>query len=176
MRPGAPWRSLRSLLFVWFFRCTLMVVGFVQFVWFVRAHYGGTSGSSRCALSVARFVWTRMDRPGAPWVSLTGSSGSSRCAVGDIKFVRVFLFYPCSLAMEVAGFVLVSLVRPGTPWWSLDSVRLVWVLFCDRWVRFGSSGCAPVVAGFVQVRLVRSGCALGVAGFVQVRLVCPGAH
>ena len=121
IRPGTPWLSLG---------------------WFV------SSGSSVCAMAVARFVRLRLVRPGAPLVSLgsfgfvrfgrvclrcrwvgSGSSGLSTCALRFDWFVRV-----CRVCVGAPKrplfsimFVHVGLVRPGAPWVSsLGSFECVW--------------------------------------------------
>ena len=82
-------------------------------------------------------------RPECRGVS-SGSYVSFWCALGVVEFLRV------------------CLVCPGVPWWSLGSFGFVWFARvrpgCPSGL-FGPSECAFVMAGFVQVRLVRL-CAL----------------
>ena len=159
-RSGAPWWSLGSMHLL----CPVATLGSLVsfgFVWFVRVLHGcrwvllRTSGSSRCALGVARFVGIRLVRQDAPWFRSRSFAREPWGSLGSFGFISVCLGFAGLFRMDrfgalrvarlsgcglgVAVFFWVRLVRLGAPWVSLCYVALVlyvWVraLGVDRFV------------------------------------------
>ena len=134
VRPGKPWVWLAS------YRLRLGSQVSFAFVWFVRV--SPRSGSSEGVLNVVGFVQIRAIPLGAPRMSV----GSFRFVwfvrvIPGCRWVRSGSSGSSGCALGFAGFVL---DRSGAPWWSLGS-----------FFAFGTSGFAPVVAGYVWVRLFR---------------------
>ena len=103
-----------------------------------------SSGSSRCALMVAWFVWVCLLRSGASlgslvfycfvWFAWVHPGG--RC-------VGLGSSYSCGCALSVAGFIWMGLLCLVAAWGAQGS--------------FDSSGCALCVAAFFDARLVHPG-------------------